>query len=88
LEKILQEEKVDRVRAAMDNLPLSDREILTLAYQQNLSLKEIARVTGKPSVSAVTSHLHRAVSKLRTLIRADEYFEEGSEQERDLRSET
>lgn len=81
LEQVLQEERVDRVRAAMDRLPLSDREILALAYQQNLSLKEIAEVTGKPSVSAVTSHLHRAISKLRTHIRADEYFEDSVRRE-------
>lgn len=81
LERILHEERVDRVRAAMDQLPLADREILALAYQQELSLKEIAQVTGKPTVSAVTSHLHRAVSKLRGLIRADEYFGESSKAE-------
>ena len=75
LEQILQEERGDRIRAAVELLPPSDREILTLAYQQDLSLKEIADVTGKPSITAVTSHLHRAVSKLRDLIRADEYFD-------------
>jgi RNA polymerase sigma-70 factor (ECF subfamily) len=75
LEQILQEERVDRIRAAVGQLPPSDREILALAYQQDLTLKEIAEVTGKPSVTAVTSHLHRAVSKLRDLIRADEYFD-------------
>ncbi|HEY3268896.1 MAG TPA: sigma-70 family RNA polymerase sigma factor [Armatimonadota bacterium] len=75
LERILQEERVDRVRQAMEHLSLSDREILALAYQQELTLKEIAQVTGKPSVTAVTSHLHRAISKLRAFIRADEYFE-------------
>lgn len=76
LDRILEEERVDRVKAALDQLSVADREILALAYQQELSLKEIALVTGKPSVSAVTSHLHRAISKLRGLIRADEYFTE------------
>ncbi|HEY3414436.1 MAG TPA: sigma-70 family RNA polymerase sigma factor [Armatimonadota bacterium] len=76
LDRILEEERVDRVKAALDQLSDADREILALAYQQELSLKEIALVTGKPSVSAVTSHLHRAISKLRGLIRADEYFTE------------
>lgn len=75
LERILQEERVDRIRAAVEQLPPADREILALAYQQELSLKEIAEVTGKPSITAVTSHLHRAVTKLRRLIRADEYFD-------------
>lgn len=79
LEMVLREERMDRVRAAMDQLPLKDREILALAYQQNLSLKEIMGLLDKPSVSAVTSHLHRAVSRLRRLIRADEYFETESE---------
>jgi RNA polymerase sigma factor (sigma-70 family) len=76
LEQILKEERVDRVRAALDRLSVSDREILTLAYQQELSLKEIASVTGKPSVSAVTSHLHRALTKLREAVRQDEFFAE------------
>ena len=76
LDRILEEERVDRVKAALDQLSVVDREILALAYQQDLSLKEIAQVTGKPSVSAVTSHLHRAISKLRGLIRADEYFKD------------
>lgn len=75
LEQVLHEERVERVRAAMDRLPFPDREILALAYQQELSLKEIAEVMGKPSVTAVTSHLHRAISKLRRHIREDEYFE-------------
>jgi len=75
LERILQEERVERIREAVDQLPPSDRDILALAYQQDLSLKEIAEVTGKPSVTAVTSHLHRAISKLRQLVRADEYFD-------------
>jgi RNA polymerase sigma-70 factor (ECF subfamily) len=81
LEQILQEERVERIRAAVDQLPSSDREILALAYQQDLSLKEIAEVTGKPSVTAVTSHLHRAVLKLRQLVRADEYFDTTSNPE-------
>lgn len=75
LERILQEERVERIREAVGQLPDADKEILALAYQQDLSLKEIADITGKPSVTAVTSHLHRAVSKLRRLVSADEYFD-------------
>ncbi len=74
LERILYEEKLRRVREAIDRLPYSDRQILCLSYEERLSIKEIAVVMGKPSTTAVTSHLHRALTKLRHLLLSDRYF--------------
>jgi RNA polymerase sigma-70 factor (ECF subfamily) len=74
LEQLLQHERVSRVRDALTRLSLSDRQILLLAYEQGLSAKEVAQVMDKPSVTAVTSHLHRALTKLRTLLSNDDYF--------------
>jgi RNA polymerase sigma-70 factor (ECF subfamily) len=74
LEQLLQRERVDRVREALTRLSLSDRQILLLAYEQGLSAKEVAQVMGKPSITSVTSHLHRALTKLRALLAHDEYF--------------
>ena len=39
-----------------------------------LSRKEIATVMGKPSVSAVTSHLYRAVRKMKAVLQQQGYF--------------
>lgn len=74
LEQFLQQERITRVREALTRLSVSDRQILLLAYEQGLSAKEVAQVMGKPSVTAVTSHLHRALTKLRSLLSADDYF--------------
>jgi len=74
LESMLEAERIRRVQAALESLPPGDREILALAYQQRLSLKEIMAVLEKPSVSSVTSQINRAMGKLRKRIRGDEYF--------------
>jgi RNA polymerase sigma-70 factor (ECF subfamily) len=72
LEQILQEERIARVRRALAQLPLSDRQIILLSYEKGLSVKEIASIMGKPSSTAVTSHLHRALCKLRNLLMGTE----------------
>ncbi|HEY3285130.1 MAG TPA: sigma-70 family RNA polymerase sigma factor [Armatimonadota bacterium] len=74
LDQILYQEKLHRVREAVERLPFSDRQILCLSYEDRLSIKEIAVVMGKPSATAVTSHLHRALTKLRHLLLNDRYF--------------
>ncbi|MBW3621872.1 MAG: sigma-70 family RNA polymerase sigma factor [Armatimonadetes bacterium] len=74
LEQFLHQERIARVRDALTRLSVADRQILLLAYEQGLSAKEVAQVMGKPSVTAVTSHLHRALTKLRQLLSTDDYF--------------
>ncbi|MGQ9524950.1 MAG: RNA polymerase sigma factor [Armatimonadota bacterium] len=75
LDRILQEERIARVRKSLARLPMSDRQIVLLSYEKGLSVKEIASIMGKPSLTAVTSHLHRALCKLRDMLSNDEASE-------------
>jgi RNA polymerase sigma-70 factor (ECF subfamily) len=75
LEIALREERRRRVREALARLPEADRQVILLAYEADLSRREVAVIMGKPSVTAVTSHLHRALNKLRQLLLQDEYFQ-------------
>jgi RNA polymerase sigma-70 factor (ECF subfamily) len=54
----------DAIRAALRRLPAADRSVLALAYVQDLSLADIARVEAC-SESAVKARLHRARQRLR-----------------------
>ncbi|MFJ2651246.1 RNA polymerase sigma factor [Streptomyces sp. NPDC087420] len=54
----------DELRAALALLPAGDREVLRLAYWDELSHREIAVVLGI-SVGAVGTRLHRARERLR-----------------------
>jgi len=65
VEEIYQREQVALVRRAMERLNPTDREILVLAYDRELSAREIMGITGKPSVTAVTTHVCKAMKKLR-----------------------
>jgi RNA polymerase sigma-70 factor, ECF subfamily len=72
LAMLLQREQVERVRRALQRLSPSDQEIIALSYERDLSCKEIMEVMQKPSVTAVTTHLYKAIKKLRTLVLAEE----------------
>lgn len=65
VEQICRMEQVRLIRRAMERLSASDREILVLAYDRDLSSREIQAITGKPSVTAVTTHVYKAMKKLR-----------------------
>ena len=82
LDLLLSAERSDMVRSALEKLPAGDREIIQLAFDQDLSRRDIAEILAKPSVSAVTSHLHRAVQRLKAVIIAQGYFESDREVER------
>jgi RNA polymerase sigma-70 factor (ECF subfamily) len=53
-----------RVAAALGGLPAAQREALLLRFQEELSLEEIAAVTGAP-VSTVSSRIQRGLAALR-----------------------
>jgi RNA polymerase sigma-70 factor (ECF subfamily) len=57
------EELRDRVRASVDRLPDSLRQVVILAYYQGLKYREIAEIVGIP-VGTVKSRLHAALVKL------------------------
>jgi RNA polymerase sigma factor (sigma-70 family) len=69
---MLRHAEVERIRRAMERLNASDREIITLSYDRELTCREIMEVMGKPSVTSVTTHLYKAMKRLRELVQASE----------------
>ena len=69
---VLRQAEVERIRRAMQRLSASDREIITLSYDRELTCREIMQVMGKPSVTSVTTHLYKAMKRLRELVLASE----------------
>lgn len=74
LSRILDEERSAVIREALNHLPADDREIIHLAFERDLTRRDIGTIMGKPSVSAVTSHLYRAMQKLRAVVVKQRYF--------------
>jgi RNA polymerase sigma-70 factor, ECF subfamily len=72
LAALLQREQLERIRTALGMLSSSDQEIIALSYERELTCKEIMEVMQKPSVTAVTTHLYKAMKKLRELVLSDE----------------
>ena len=68
LDLVLRHEEVARIRAALERLSPSDRQIITLSYDRELTCREIMQVMGKPSITAVTTHLYKAMKRLRQLV--------------------
>jgi len=66
-EVALASERDARVRAALDELPAEYRDVVSLHYSQDLGLQEIADRLDTTE-SAVRSRLHRARSRLRTIL--------------------
>lgn len=67
--ELLRGEAADAVAAAIAALPETQREVLILAHYEQLSLAEIAEVTGL-EIGAVKSRLQRARVTLRELLAA------------------
>ena len=57
----------EQVHHALDQLPLPQREALTLYFLEELSIEEIAQVLGVPA-GTVKSRLHYAKSAIRNLL--------------------
>jgi RNA polymerase sigma-70 factor (ECF subfamily) len=70
--ELLRREQVARIRDALARLGPGDREIIYLSYDREMSCREIMAVMGKPSITAVTTHLYKAMRKLRALVLAAE----------------
>jgi len=77
--EVLRMEQSRAVRRALETLSEGDRQIIHLAHDNDLSCREIAVVLDKPSVSAVTSHLHRAMRHLKTALEQSGWFSEHSD---------
>lgn len=67
LQKLLCEEKNRAVRQKLTALPHKTREVLILRYSNDLSLNEIAEITGMP-LGTVKSHLSRGVKRLHQML--------------------
>jgi RNA polymerase sigma-70 factor (ECF subfamily) len=64
-------EESERVRKALQELPVSQRLALTFYYFEDMPYEEIARAMDVP-LNTVKSHIHRAKTKLAVLLRDDE----------------
>ena len=62
-------ERQKRINEAMAGLPMMYREVLTLRFEEEMKIEEIARVTGVP-VSTVKSRLRRSLEQLRYALEA------------------
>lgn len=64
-------EDAERVRKALQELPISQRLALTFYYFEDMPYEEIARAMDVP-LNTVKSHIHRAKSKLAVSLRDEE----------------
>jgi RNA polymerase sigma-70 factor (ECF subfamily) len=64
LEQVLEFERGAILAAAIEKLPVIHREVLTLRFEEEMKLEEIAEVAGIP-LSTVKSRLLRALENLR-----------------------
>ena len=67
-ERLLQQHTVERVRAAIEQLPVDYREVLVLREMEGLSYKEIAAVVQVP-IGTVMSRLARARERLLAVLK-------------------
>jgi len=64
LEHVERLETRENVAGALGQIPVAHREVLTLRFQEELSLEEIAGIVGAP-LSTVKSRLYRGMEMLR-----------------------
>ncbi len=69
-------EEAARVNAALLALPVDQREVVVLKVYQNMTFKEIARVTGA-SQNTVASRYRYALAKLKEILEAEEAMTHG-----------
>jgi RNA polymerase sigma-70 factor (ECF subfamily) len=67
LSRLRKAEILERVRAALDELPERDREILVLRYLEQLSIADSAAVLKVTEATVKMRHL-RALERLRNLL--------------------
>jgi RNA polymerase sigma-70 factor, ECF subfamily len=64
IERIFEQERAGRLAGALETLPVTYREVLTLRFEEEMKLEEIAQVLGAP-LSTVKSRLRRSLDQLR-----------------------
>ncbi len=63
--RLLAQERTKQVAIAVNNLSENQRKVFLLKFSEDLDMAEIATVTGMP-INTVKTHLHRAVTAIRT----------------------
>jgi RNA polymerase sigma-70 factor, ECF subfamily len=64
IEGILQRERAQRLGVVLEMLPVVQREVLTLRFEEEMKIEEIAEVLGAP-LATVKTRLRRALERLR-----------------------
>jgi len=64
---MIQQQAVDRVRRAIEELPVDFREVIVLRELEGLSYKDIAAIVGIP-IGTVMSRLARGRERLLTIL--------------------
>ena len=67
IEGILQRERSQRLGVVLETLPVVQREVLTLRFEEEMKIEEIAEVLGAP-LSTVKTRLRRALERLRVTL--------------------
>lgn len=62
-----------RLKSALDTLPDKQRQVFLMRYQEELSYKEMAEITGT-SIGALKSSYHFAMKKVEAELRKDQTF--------------
>jgi RNA polymerase sigma-70 factor (ECF subfamily) len=75
LTQLAARERRERLGAALDGLAPHDREVLSLRFEEELSLKEIASLVAAP-LPTVKARLYRAMARLRSRL-----LEQGTREE-------
>lgn len=65
LDQVLRSEKIESVRRALESQPAVYREILSLRFEEEMKLEEIAEILSVP-LGTVKTRLARALERLRT----------------------
>ena len=69
-EEVMRMQDQERVRMAVGRLPEPYREVITLRYFGDLSLREIGVATRRP-VGTIKAQVHRGLDRLRALVEED-----------------
>jgi RNA polymerase sigma-70 factor, ECF subfamily len=67
LEQLLESERAEMMAAAVAKLPVIHREIISLRFEEDMKLDQIAAVVGVP-LSTIKSRLSRALESLRRIL--------------------
>jgi RNA polymerase sigma-70 factor, ECF subfamily len=69
MDRVFERERASRLAAALRGLPIVYREVLTLRFEEEMKIEEIAQVVGAP-LSTVKSRLRRSLEQMRNCLEA------------------